>query len=378
MKKIIFLAIFALSSCFCFQVYASHLAGQDFTYALVDSTGGVYHYRVNLNLYQDCENGSPAAILADNPAFLAVYNGTGTLIRKDSVIYSVAHTMPITGSGTCATAGSSIPLCINLKTFVMDYYLPASTSGYNITYQRCCMNASVVNIADPGDVGISCYVSIPPSEITTHNNSAVFINYPPFVIPINTPLSFDFSATDADGDSLSYTLCNAYTAGSGDDKPFPPAAPPFDTLLYMVPFSSAAPMNCSAPLTIDPVTGLLTGTPSRVGKYLITICCHEWRQGLLINTTQREFEFTVLNCTLGTPEMPMAETTTLYPNPASTELTIVSKKNISSITISNITGQSIFDQNYNTKQAQVNIAGFPPGTYFVKINGTEIKKFVKK
>jgi len=46
-------------------------------------------------------------------------------------------------------------------------------------------------------------------------------------------------------------------------------------------------------VTIDPVTGILTGTPNLAGRYLVAICCHEWRGGVMINTVRREFELAV-------------------------------------------------------------------------------------
>ena len=215
--------------------------------------------------------------------------------------------MPVTTTAPCAMGGFSVPLCVNRKTFTLDYYLPPSPTGYNISYQRCCLNPHPVNLNDPNNLAISCSIRIPPSGVTTHNSSAVFTHYPPFIIAVNTPLTFDFSATDADGDSLSYAFCTAY---SGDltfnVKPDPPAAPPFTPITYIAPFTYSNPMACAVPLAIDPLTGMLTGIPNALGQYLITICCSEWRHGVLINTTQREFEFNVANCILGMPALSVA------------------------------------------------------------------------
>ena len=68
----------------------------------------------------------------------------------------------------------------------------------------------------------------------------------------------------------------------------------------------------------------------------------------------------------------------IYPNPAHTEITITAQK-ISSISITNLLGQTVYLQTApaNCHLLQVNVAALPTGIYFVKVNGTEVRKFVK-
>jgi hypothetical protein len=69
----------------------------------------------------------------------------------------------------------------------------------------------------------------------------------------------------------------------------------------------------------------------------------------------------------------------IYPNPATTQLTISSPENITAITINNLLGQTVYSQlqTANCKQLQLDVAALPSGVYFVKINGAEVRKFVK-
>jgi sugar lactone lactonase YvrE len=76
------------------------------------------------------------------------------------------------------------------------------------------------------------------------------------------------------------------------------------------------------------------------------------------------------------------ENIVIYPNPASTTLTIQSNAVTLSgaegqITITNLLGQTVFTQNYNSEQVQINVSSLPTGLYFVKVNGSEVRKFVK-
>jgi hypothetical protein len=68
----------------------------------------------------------------------------------------------------------------------------------------------------------------------------------------------------------------------------------------------------------------------------------------------------------------------LSPNPASTTLTITSPNKINTITITNLLGQTVYTHEYNADKIQVDVADLPGGMYLVKINGTEVRKFVKE
>ena len=72
------------------------------------------------------------------------------------------------------------------------------------------------------------------------------------------------------------------------------------------------------------------------------------------------------------------EGTSIYPNPATTSLTISAINKMTNIAINNLTGQAVYTHEYNTEQVEVDIADLPSGIYFIKINGTEVRKFVKE
>ena len=67
-----------------------------------------------------------------------------------------------------------------------------------------------------------------------------------------------------------------------------------------------------------------------------------------------------------------------YPNPTTTELTITSTDKITSIAITNLIGQTVYSNYYHNEKVQVNVSDLPAGMYLVRINGTEVGKFVKE
>ena len=70
----------------------------------------------------------------------------------------------------------------------------------------------------------------------------------------------------------------------------------------------------------------------------------------------------------------------VYPNPALNTLTVSFAGAINSIAISNIWGQAMYNQVCQTspRQQDVDITALPPGIYFIKVNGTQVRKFVKQ
>ena len=68
----------------------------------------------------------------------------------------------------------------------------------------------------------------------------------------------------------------------------------------------------------------------------------------------------------------------VFPIPVVTKLSITSKTHITSFTITNLLGQTLLNHNCNSEQMEVDVADLPPGVYLVKINGTDVRKFVKQ
>lgn len=271
--------------------YASHIVGGEMTYTCL----GNNIYQVRLDIYQDCLNGDPPAIAQDVPAIFSLFEGNGSLISVDNSIPYASAPIQVPANFSNSCIKNPPATCLRKATFIKNYSLPPNNSGYYIVYQRCCRNESVVNISSPGAVGATYFCRIPPSNAQC-NNSAVFRNFPPQIICVDNPLVYDHAATDADGDSLTYEFCTAYDGGSNQNPKPVPSTINFSPVNYIGRFSAVNPISARPSLKIDPLSGLITGTPDQTGRYVVTVCCHEWREGVLINTVKREFQFVVTNC----------------------------------------------------------------------------------
>jgi hypothetical protein len=91
-------------------------------------------------------------------------------------------------------------------------------------------------------------------------------------------------------------------------------------------------------------------------------------------------ELCVLPLPLISP-LPLSQAVTgivLYPNPGGDVLTISAGTDISEVAVVNGLGQTLFVKQYGTREAQVDVRLLPAGIYFVRVNGTEMHKFVKR
>ena len=82
---------------------------------------------------------------------------------------------------------------------------------------------------------------------------------------------------------------------------------------------------------------------------------------------------------LGTPVVSAgADQLQVFPNPASTELNIVSSAKIKQVTLTDILGAVITAKQYYTEKVQLDISFLPAGMYLLKINDMQVRKFVKQ
>jgi len=280
---------------FPFPSRGSHMIGGDVTYRCV----GKDSFQITITLFQDCLYGEPGALAQDNPAYYSIFSvGTNQLVYADSVGASSTEIVNPNFSNACINNYPNT--CMRKQVFVFGLKLAPTTSGYYIVYERCCRNASINNVVNPGNVGVTYFATIPPfASGQCPNNSAVFKNFPPQIICSNNPFIYDFSAVDIDGDSLSYSLCAARPGGSTNNaKPYGSGMnPPGSAIIpYLPPYSASLPMSGIPPLQINAYTGLMTGTPNITGRFVVTVCVTEWRNGVAINTISRDVQFVVTNC----------------------------------------------------------------------------------
>ena len=318
MKKKISLILFSL--CLVFSVDAAHIIGGEITYRCL----GNGNYEFTMKIYRDCFGGG--AQFDSHP--LSMTDATVTVFRGgnpnpylvDGLNTSISLNEPVV---TPLSADLSNPclippddVCVEEGVYVFTLNLPSSPDNYFIVYQRCCRNNTINNIINPGETGATYSIEITPdaqvnSAGQCQNNSPTFNNFPPIIICANEPINFDHSATDTDGDQLVYSFCSPKTGGgtagtNGNPgfatdlngvAPDPDAPPAYSNVAFVAgTYSPTNPMGGSPQVIINPITGLITGEPDILGQFVVGVCVEEYRNGQLIGTVRRDFQFNVENC----------------------------------------------------------------------------------
>lgn len=292
--------------------FGRHIIGGSITYECLG--GGDYEF--TLTLYRDCNCTNCAEL--DPVASIGIYkcpDGSCSGMTQSSYI----HRLSINLDEIKAVGAPDYPCLIppNVCTqqgvykFKLSEYgisLPISEDSYHISYQRCCRNVTINNIIRPQDMGATYTIEITPEGQKVCNNSPVFDNFPPTVICNDNEILFDHSATDKDGDQLVYEFCSPLRGGGPllngaaavsceGAIPTPACPPPYDYVTFVAPlYSPGNPMGGDPVVTINPISGYITGKPNRLGQYVVGVCVSEYRDGVLLSKVFRDFQFNVANC----------------------------------------------------------------------------------
>jgi len=268
-------------------IYASHIVGGEISYDHISGN----KYRIILKVYRDCYNGIPPF---DNPAIVGIFNSNDSLMYTMYLTLTPSDTIKSTLNSACFVAPTNV--CTEVATYSDTITLPPIPGGYTLAYQRCCRNYVIFNINNPSNSGSTDWTTIPDPSVASGNSSPRFNNYPPLYLCQGAPVKYDHSATDPDGDSLIYSICDTYDAPAAAGGITAPDPPPYVPVSWAAPYSGSYPMSSSPAMAIDPHTGLLTGTPNLIGVWVVGICVNEYRKGVLIGVHHRDFQFNVVDC----------------------------------------------------------------------------------
>lgn len=271
------------------ELHASHIVGGVLQYENLGSDS----YRITLKIYRDCFSSSTDF---DNPAAVGIFNAAGTLVETVLLPLdeAVVTDVPVNNLGPCLEPPSNI--CVKEAIYSTILFLPNVIGGYSLSYQRCCRNSTLVNTTSNDDLGMTLTTQIPGIELNVINSNPAFVELPPLVLCINQPFVFDHSAVDSDGDVLVYEFCNPLLTNVDGFYINPPGPPDYPALNFNPGYSANYPIASNPAFAIDPTTGVLSGTPTLLGQFVVGVCVSEYRNGLLLSTTNRDFQFNVTLC----------------------------------------------------------------------------------
>lgn len=300
MKKLaILLFIFFIAG----SAKANHLKGGWIQYEYLGdgSAANTSKYRITVRQYLDSFS---TAAQVDATINLGIYNPNGVLFTRLVVPLTTSELPSKKYYDPCINPNPPNPrVNYRIDIYVVTIDLPnlSTAVGYTLAVQRCCRIANIVNVVSGGSNTGVTYTTTMPGVI---NNQDYFKNSNPFFVQRDTvllcfsaPFTFDFSATDTDGDSLSYSFCDGVNTPTADPKPDIPSQPPYPQVTYLPGYSGSTPLGNS--VTINPKTGIISGiAPATTGTYVVSVCVNEYRNGMLIGTTRKEIHVNVANCSV--------------------------------------------------------------------------------
>ncbi|MBL4625669.1 MAG: PKD domain-containing protein [Flavobacteriales bacterium] len=320
MKNRILYSVLALLLTLCgFRSFGTHIIGGELYYTQLDSAT----YEITLKVYRDCYNGIP---WFDVPARIKIFDENGVFLQIHYMYdYTYSELDPYLDS-LCIVIPPDV--CVQEAIYIDTLSLPFIPGGYQMSYTRCCRNSTILNIIGPDTTGITIHAVMPEMLIDSirydsvqfqiidtitmdtllvdtiivrdtvyqFNGSPRFNNFPPILICVGEQLIFDHAATDPDGDSIAYSLCEPFHGGNIPNifGVSPIEAPPYNSVVWNAPYNSSDPLG-GIPLSID-ANGELTGTPNTVGQFVVGVCASEYRDGVFLSVNRRDFQFNVAPC----------------------------------------------------------------------------------
>jgi hypothetical protein len=102
---------------------------------------GNNNYKITLKVYRDCYLGQ---VGFDDPATIFIFDNNGVFVDSVQMPLPTPVVLPITINNPCFVPPTDV--CVEEVIYETTINLPPSAGGYNITYQRCCRNGSILNI----------------------------------------------------------------------------------------------------------------------------------------------------------------------------------------------------------------------------------------
>jgi gliding motility-associated-like protein len=301
MKKF-FITVFLLFS--LSNAFAAHIKGGFFTYEYIGhgiANPDYLRYKISLTVYMSCNPNSGQ--LTNQINFTIFEQGFSNVVANPAVTISRTYNLSKETDDPCISLDQRGCYYTVVIYELNSIELAPSTVGYTISYQRCCRIANMQNVTNSETVGNTYSISIPgTNSIVPYANKNSSPNFPindTGVVCGGSYFEYPFSASDKDGDQLTYSLCAAFIGGSSTQpSPNPAAAPPYPEVYYTSPYSGFRPMGPN--VTINPLTGLISGIApspnSTGGEFVITVCVTETRGGKYVSETRKELHIQVKDC----------------------------------------------------------------------------------
>jgi len=299
MKKVLILlvTIFTLTS----FANASHVIGGDIQIEWISANT----YKIKLRFYRDDINGS---VTLPTTMTVGIYDAV-THAARPSVTLALISSSIVQLGDPCYTPDPNVTkIEEGIYETTTNVTIPDNPNGYYLSSQITARNNLALNVTGSSGSGTMLWFTTMADPAIGQNSSPDFGDYPADAyLCVNSPKIFSYPITDADGDSLAYSLvtpldANSATNGTGVGVGVYPFYP---NLIYQTGYSFAN-MVGGVPMTMDANTGEIIAEPSAQGFFTFAIKVEEFRDlgtgtKVKIGEVRRDVQYASLNCTAGNP-----------------------------------------------------------------------------
>ena len=296
--------------CCAVPSFARHITGGEIFYEYIGpgGTAGTSTYKITLRLFRDCFSGGAQL---DPTVNIGIFDKlSNATVSGSPFAVNLDHIQQIQKGGNIPCIINPPQVCYQVGYYYLTVTLPDNQMGYWIAFQRCCRIDNITNLAVAIGVGATYVGSIAGTNTlgnmtSNHNSSPQFYLRDTALVCQNRNFTLDFSASDPDGDVLTYEFCEAYSGGSeANPVVSSPSGPLYNVVPYASGYSAFSPLGPG--VTINPTTGIISGIAPGAGSYVITVCVNEWRNGSVINTHRKDFILKVGDCDFVAAQLPLS------------------------------------------------------------------------
>ena len=271
--------------------YAKHIKGGEIHYTYLGPSAtnpDNDRYQLRLRLFISCE--STVGQLETSVALGIYTTADGILVNTVTAPLSRSQLISLTKPNPCIIRPSTV--CYWVREYTVTVELPKNPTGYMVIFQRCCRIDGIKNLLPNVNVGASYFCQIQGTNSigrTGINSNPDFGIKDTVLICQGKRFKLDYSARDAEADSMSYEFAPGYYGGSITNaivtNPGPPGA--WAVLAYRIGYSGLQPMGRN--VGIDRQTGVISGVAPTGGDYVVCVLVKEYRAGVVVSGHRKDF-----------------------------------------------------------------------------------------
>lgn len=388
LRRLLPLSIFILLSAYSHKAEARHIIAAQMYYTKLGTTD----YLFTMEIYRDCNCTDCADF--DSRVNFGIYHcnmpcpgqSQSAPFRNVQVDVNSIEQVPPHPSSHCVATGA----CYEKAIYRFTVNLPVSNQSYFVVYQRCCYAEQFANLPFSSQVGTTVYTEITPAVQQMPNKISPRYPFTPVLeLCVGQPFSFDLRCPTPDNTDLSYHFV-CPLAGGGNilsspgyntcdgASPSPGCPPPFASVAVNVPtFTCTQPFVTNSSLALNAGSGLLTGVPNILGKFLASYRVSEMVNGEYVADQRILFSVSVV-LPSGVGEVEAASGLfSIAPNPTSDRF-VVRPRNIGApfkVSVFHIDGRLIRCSAPSFNEFEVD--GLPSGLYIILIEQAGKRYFAK-